>query len=102
MRAASPAEVVSWARRTGGQLVGTDETGTVDVDGHDFTGPTVLVVGNETVGMSVAWREACDAVVRIPMSGCASSLNVAAAATVVLYEATRQRRAAAPQRLMAR
>jgi tRNA G18 (ribose-2'-O)-methylase SpoU len=48
-------------------------------------------MGNETAGLSTAWRERCDYLVRIPMTGSASSLNVANAATVVLYEATRQR-----------
>jgi 23S rRNA (uridine2479-2'-O)-methyltransferase len=49
------------------------------------------VIGNETRGMSAAWLAACDEVVRIPIGGAASSLNAAAAATVLLYEAARQR-----------
>jgi tRNA G18 (ribose-2'-O)-methylase SpoU len=36
----------------------------------------------------------CDTLVRIPMSGSASSLNVSVAASIILYEALRQRRAA--------
>jgi TrmH family RNA methyltransferase len=43
------------------------------------------------VGLSAGWREACDAYVRIPMAGSASSLNAATAASIVLYEAARQR-----------
>jgi 23S rRNA (uridine2479-2'-O)-methyltransferase len=85
-------EVLDWIQRHDALVVGTDETGTVDVDAHDFTGPTVLVIGNETAGMSKAWREACDVIARIPISGAASSLNAAAAATTVLYEVARQRR----------
>jgi TrmH family RNA methyltransferase len=73
------------------RVVGTDESGQFDVADHDLTGPTLFVVGNETNGMSTAWREACDVVVRIPIGGAASSLNAANAATVVLYEAGRQR-----------
>jgi 23S rRNA (uridine2479-2'-O)-methyltransferase len=46
----------------------------------------VLVVGNETEGLSHAYRELCDAVVRIPMRGTATSLNAAVAASIVLYE----------------
>jgi tRNA G18 (ribose-2'-O)-methylase SpoU len=76
------------------RVVGTDETGTVEAPEHDLTVPTVLVVGNETVGMSAGWRQACDTVVRIPIGGAASSLNAATAGTVVLYEAARQRRPA--------
>jgi TrmH family RNA methyltransferase len=61
------------------------------VDRLDFRGPTVVVVGNETSGMSAAWRAACTDVASIPIGGAASSLNAASAATVVLYEAARQR-----------
>ncbi|TDB99957.1 RNA methyltransferase [Micromonospora fluostatini] len=96
VRAPSHREVLDWVasvRDTGVPLtvVGTDEHGDVDVFGHDLTGPTVVVVGNETHGLSAGWREACDRMVRIPITGSASSLNAATAATVVLYEATRQR-----------
>jgi TrmH family RNA methyltransferase len=73
------------------RLVGTDETGRFEVAEHDLTGPTLFVIGNETHGMSAGWRDACDVVVRIPIGGAASSLNAANAATVVLYEAARQR-----------
>jgi TrmH family RNA methyltransferase len=77
-------------------VVGTDEHGAVELAQRDLTGPTVLVVGNETRGMSAGWREACDELVRIPMTGAASSLNAANAGTVALYEAVRQRGAASP------
>jgi hypothetical protein len=45
----------------------------------------------ETRGMSTTWFAACDKVVRIPIGGAAGSPNVASAATVLLYEAARQR-----------
>ncbi|GAA2039065.1 TrmH family RNA methyltransferase [Catenulispora yoronensis] len=73
-------------------IVGTDEDGDTDIEDYDFCAPTLIVVGNETVGMSTAWRDACDRVLSIPMGGIASSLNAANAGTVVLYEAARQRR----------
>ena len=75
------------------RLVGTDEYGDSDIAEFDLTVPTLLAVGNETTGLSQGWREACDALVRIPIGGAASSLNAANAASVVLYEAARQRRA---------
>jgi TrmH family RNA methyltransferase len=62
----------------------------------DLTGPTVLVVGNETRGLSAAYRALCDVLVGIPMAGSVDSLNVACAASILLYEADRQRRAGAP------
>lgn len=97
VRLGSPREVLAWvddARAALGEgvvLVGTDEDGDVDLADADLTGPTVVVTGNETRGMSAAWREACDVLVRIPMTGTASSLNAANATSVVLYEASRQR-----------
>jgi 23S rRNA (uridine2479-2'-O)-methyltransferase len=96
LRADSHREVLAWADglRAGGLpvgVVGTDEQGTVDVADHDLTGPAIVVIGNETHGLTTAWREACDTMVRIPITGAASSLNAATAATVILYEATRQR-----------
>jgi len=75
------------------QLVGSDEDGTLDAADHDFTVPTILAIGNETWGMSAAYKEACDTIVKIPMYGSASSLNVACAASILLYEMDRQRRA---------
>ncbi|MGA2052508.1 MAG: RNA methyltransferase [Opitutales bacterium] len=58
----------------------------------DLVGPTAVIVGGEKDGLTTWWLEAADARVRIPMSGRADSLNVAAAAALVLYEAARQRR----------
>lgn len=96
VRVPAPSIVLDWLAdvRAAGvpvRLVGTDETGRFEVAEHDLTGPTLFVIGNETNGMSAGWREACDIVVRIPIGGSASSLNAANAATVVLYEAARQR-----------
>jgi TrmH family RNA methyltransferase len=99
VQAASHADVLAWigsARAALGRcdLVGADEQGTADIASHDFSAPTVLVLGNETHGLSRAYRDACDVLVRIPMTGSASSLNVAVAGSIVLYEAQRQRRGA--------
>lgn len=100
VRVPSPREVLDWVeeQRAAGvpvQVVGTDEHGDAEVFDVDLTAPTLLLVGNETAGLSAAWREAVDRMVRIPMTGSASSLNAANAASVVLYEVTRQRLAAA-------
>jgi 23S rRNA (uridine2479-2'-O)-methyltransferase len=99
VRVPGDAQVLAWLdeQRAAGvpvRLVGTDEDGEADVSEFDLTGPTLLAIGNETSGLSQGWREACDALVRIPIGGAASSLNAANAASVVLYEAARQRRSA--------
>jgi len=94
VRAPSHREVLAWAAAAGCRVVGLDEDGTVDVRAADLTGPLAVVVGNETTGLAVGWREACDVLLSIPMQGTASSLNVATAGSVVLHEAMRQRSAA--------
>jgi TrmH family RNA methyltransferase len=96
VRASGHQEVLDWVDAARGAgvpvtVVGTDELGPVEIAGQDLTGPTVLAVGNETHGLSAGWRHSCDAMVRIPITGAASSLNAATAATVALYEAARQR-----------
>ena len=57
----------------------------------DFTLPTAIVLGAEGSGLRRLVAERCDRLVRIPMAGAVSSLNVSVAAGVVLYEAVRQR-----------
>jgi 23S rRNA (uridine2479-2'-O)-methyltransferase len=91
VRVSAPGAVVDWARSADIRVVGTDETGTHDIARCDLRAPALIVIGNETRGMSANWLAACDEVVRIPIGGAASSLNAASAATVLLYEAARQR-----------
>jgi 23S rRNA (uridine2479-2'-O)-methyltransferase len=90
LRVPGPAPVVEWAHAHGYRIVGTDEQGSALTD-VDLTGRVVLVVGNETHGISVGWRQACDDVASIAMTGTASSLNAAVAGSIVLHEALRQR-----------
>ena len=60
-----------------------------DIRRVDFSGGAVLVLGNEGNGISPAVLDACSAQVTIPMAGDAESLNVAAAAAMLLWEALR-------------
>ncbi|MGB6192243.1 MAG: 23S rRNA (guanosine(2251)-2'-O)-methyltransferase RlmB [Terracidiphilus sp.] len=76
-------------------VIGLDERGSTDYDKFDLTGNCVLVLGREGAGLHDLVRRTCDHLLRIPMAGGVSSLNVSAAGAVVLYEAARQRRAAA-------
>ena len=76
-------------------IIGLDERGAQDYDQFDFTGDCVLVLGREGAGLHDLVRRTCDHLLRIPMAGGVSSLNVSAAGAVVLYEAFRQRRNAA-------
>ena len=74
-------------------IVGLDERGPTDYDRFDLTGDLVLVLGREGAGLHDLVRRTCDHLLRIPMAGGVSSLNVSAAGAVVLFEAFRQRRA---------
>jgi tRNA G18 (ribose-2'-O)-methylase SpoU len=98
VRVSSPSAVIRWVetlRKQGVavQTVALDEKGAVDIADLDLGGPTLLLVGNETHGLSAAWRAAGSCTARIPIGGGASSLNAALSATVALYEAARQRAA---------
>ncbi len=95
--APSHKEVESWAEgiKKGGtpaQIIGTSGKATKEIGEIDFAKPTILVMGNETVGMSRGYFEICDEVVKIPIGGCLSSLNVSCAASIMLYEVLRQRK----------
>jgi RNA methyltransferase, TrmH family len=59
----------------------------------DLRGPVAIVLGSEATGLSEAWRAPDVQAIRLPMTGVADSLNVSAAAAVLLYEAWRQRHA---------
>ena len=73
-------------------LVGTSAHGSRMIDEVDFTSPFVLLIGNETFGLSKAWKEACGTLALIPIHGAASSINAGCAASICLYEVARQRR----------
>ena len=72
-------------------IYGTAAEGSIPMYKADLTGPAAIVIGNEGDGMSPLVRKNCDVMVHIPMKGQISSLNASAAASILLYEAVRQR-----------
>ena len=72
-------------------IFGTAAEGSIPMYKADLTGPTAIVIGNEGQGMSPLVQKNCDVTVHIPMKGQISSLNASAAASILLYEAVRQR-----------
>lgn len=67
------------------------EAGGVDYRKCDYTSPTAVILGSEGNGVSRLLKETCDFVVSIPMRGQVNSLNVSAAAAVILFEISSQR-----------
>ncbi|WP_263140929.1 23S rRNA (guanosine(2251)-2'-O)-methyltransferase RlmB [Pseudomonas sp. RIT-PI-AD] len=80
-------------RQRGLWVVGTAGEAEQELYRQDMTGPTVLVMGAEGKGMRRLTREHCDYLVKLPMAGSVSSLNVSVATGVCLFEALRQRQA---------
>ncbi len=75
----------------GYQIVAATEKSTKLIYEADFRKPTVLVMGSEDVGISREVMKVCDEQLAIPLIGHIESLNVSAAAAVMLYEVVRQR-----------
>ena len=72
-------------------VFGTAAEGSIPMYKADLTAPAAIVIGNEGEGLSQLVRKNCDVMVSIPMKGKISSLNASAAASILLYEAVRQR-----------
>ena len=75
-------------------IVGTAGEATHDVYQSKLTGPLAIVMGAEGDGMRRLTRETCDDLIKIPMAGSVSSLNVSVATGICLFEAVRQRQLA--------
>ncbi|WP_064601695.1 23S rRNA (guanosine(2251)-2'-O)-methyltransferase RlmB [Photobacterium sp. J15] len=72
-------------------VVGTAGEATHDIYHSKLTGPLAIVMGAEGEGMRRLTRETCDDLIKIPMAGSVSSLNVSVATGICLFEAVRQR-----------
>lgn len=79
-------------KEEGVRAVAVDPSGSVDYFEADLTGPLVLVLGGEDKGVSPALLRKCELVVRIPMLGRLTSLNVGVAAALIMYERVRQQK----------
>jgi 23S rRNA (guanosine2251-2'-O)-methyltransferase len=82
------------AKRGGAWIYGAQPGAPTPYEGVDLRGLVVLVLGGEDKGIRPRVAAACDALISIPQSGRVESLNVSAAAAVLLFEAMRQRRTA--------
>ena len=91
-RATNLARELAELKKSGCFVVGLDAGGDMQVGELAYaTDPLVLVVGSEGKGLSRLVRDACDAVVSIPIAATTESLNAAVAAGITLYEVAKQR-----------
>lgn len=91
---ASSDEALAWLRGRGIRILAATPSAEKLHSDCDLTGPVALAVGSEQYGLSTRWMNEADERVRIPMLGQCDSLNVSAAATILIFEAVRQRLAA--------
>lgn len=87
---------VEHLRQRGVAILAAAADGEQSVYDVDLAGPTAVLFGNEARGLSSEARALADATVRIPIMRRSESLNLAAAATLVLFEASRQRSGRVP------
>jgi TrmH family RNA methyltransferase len=86
-----PLQAIVLARQAGYQVVASSARQGEPYTELDLARPTALLLGNEHTGLPPELCDASDCVARIPMSGRLSSLNLAVASSLLLYEALRQR-----------
>ena len=79
------AEFAGWAKKYGYRLVGASAQAAVDYREANYSRPLILLLGSEQKGLSPEQIAICDQTVRLPMLGRVSSLNLSAAAGVLLY-----------------
>jgi 23S rRNA (guanosine2251-2'-O)-methyltransferase len=84
--------VLDWLGEYGVMRVGTSDKGESSIFDADLSASLALVMGREETGLGKAVAGRCDHLVRLPMIGTVSSLNVSVATGISLYEALRQRR----------
>jgi TrmH family RNA methyltransferase len=89
-------DAVAALRARGMKVVAADAEAEVSVYESDLTTPTAVLFGNEAWGLRPEVRALADRSVRVPIAGRAESLNLAAAAALILFEAARQRAAGGP------
>ncbi len=84
-------EVYDFLHSNNYRLIGTSSHSHSSCWDCDLSGRIAIVVGNEANGLESIWTEMMDSFVKIPIDDRAESLNVAVAASIVMFEASRQR-----------
>jgi TrmH family RNA methyltransferase len=90
-------QAAGWLERNGVATVATSPDARTAWYDCDLAGPVAVVLGAEDRGLSRAWLDRADRTAALPMAGTGDSLNVAATAAILLYEAVRQRGGPTPE-----
>ncbi|MEK7785507.1 MAG: RNA methyltransferase, partial [Chloroflexota bacterium] len=85
-------EFRAWAKEHGFNITGASARASAGYRTAEYKRPLILLLGNEQKGLSPEQAAACHQMIRLPMQGKVSSLNLAVAAGVMLYEILAQRR----------
>lgn len=91
-RVTNLAQTIDELKTRGVWVAGADASAERDVYASDLKLPLAIVIGNEGKGLGRLVRERCDFLIKLPMFGAINSLNASVAASLMLYEAVRQRR----------
>lgn len=89
---ASSGEILDFLKVNKVKIIAASPHAKLEYFKADMKGPIAILLGSEQYGLSSLWLEKSDEKIFLPMLGVADSLNVATAASVLLYEALRQRR----------
>lgn len=85
-------EALTWLQQKGIHLTAATPSASTEYTDASLHYPIAIIVGTEQLGLSDWWMQKADIQIKIPMKGQGDSLNVATAATLILYEAIRQRK----------
>jgi TrmH family RNA methyltransferase len=94
--AASTAQALAWLEQQGVPIFAARVDGSADYSSVSYRGPTAILLGSESQGLSAQWSGGKVTNIQLPMHGVVDSLNVSATAAILFYEAARQRRHPAP------
>lgn len=79
-------------KKHGYWIVGLEADGAIDYREYNYSGKNCIVVGSEGKGISRLVKETCDVLVKIPMVGHVNSLNASVSASIIMYEALRNKK----------
>ncbi|MDD2655019.1 MAG: 23S rRNA (guanosine(2251)-2'-O)-methyltransferase RlmB [Candidatus Nanoarchaeia archaeon] len=91
IKSSNTTKTAEYLKERGFMVIGADMDGEVPYTDIKYKGPVAVVLGGEDTGLKRITKQRCDFIVRIPVQGKVTSLNVSVSAGIILYEIVRQR-----------